>query len=391
MSTKVAPEILPVPAEDDVKQRPVNVPISVVPTALPTTAVATDEKANLSLTEDRAKLRLIEHVHQQSCYKMNAAIESSVSNVAPSMSYDVELTTFFETRDVSNVVVPYPAGAPLDNTEPVPDIWVIHVPPSCPVFKSGEHEVPVPHTDLVCDCTVCRASGKVDCETCSGAGNVKCVGCKGSANMTCASCKGHKTIAKEETNQAGAKVKKQVNCDVCHATGKVKCGHPGCQQGRLDCNTCQHTGKVECSTCTGHGKMKQSKKLTVKWLTVHDSGVVVPTRGAGKARGPPDADLSKAQGDSIVDVTKETVTTEADCEGASHMHADVLSQVKTFLKRHTPEPNGKILQQKLLVRTIPVYTITYLWHKRPRLFWVYGKEQRVFENSYPQTCSCSLM
>ena len=58
-------------------------------------------------------------------------------------------------------------------------------------------------------------------------------------------------------------------------------------------------------------------------------------------------------------------------------------------------PEEKILRQRHQVRVVPVTKVNYEWKGRPRSFFVYGYEKKVYlpNNSYPQSCcwGCALM
>jgi molecular chaperone DnaJ len=100
----------------------------------------------------------------------------------------------------------------------------------------------------------------------------------------------------ETCNGTGAaKGSKPVECDTCHGAGTVRVSQ-GFFQLQQTCPRCRGTGKIirnPCDTCLGQGRVRRTKKLSVKIPAGVDNGDRIRLSGEGEAgrNGGPAGDL----------------------------------------------------------------------------------------------------
>ena len=171
-------------------------------------------------------------------------------------AYRTTVTTQIEKRWLEDHEVPFrgqllPAQfRPKSQVDP----WKINFPRFAD-FASHRHSIDLPDTRKACDCSTCRASGKVTCSSCSGSGKVTCYKCRGRGQ-----------------NQKTREIPYIAVCTTCSGTGKSDSGRGSgtcysCGGGRqvnktrteeyyVPCGTCAASGKVTCSTCRGSGEVR---------------------------------------------------------------------------------------------------------------------------------------
>jgi molecular chaperone DnaJ len=101
----------------------------------------------------------------------------------------------------------------------------------------------------------------------------------------CETCKG----------SGAAKGSNPVQCETCHGTGQVRVSQ-GFFQLQQACPRCRGSGKIvknPCDTCLGQGRVRRSKKLSVKIPAGVDTGDRIRLSGEGEAgrNGGPAGDL----------------------------------------------------------------------------------------------------
>jgi molecular chaperone DnaJ len=92
-----------------------------------------------------------------------------------------------------------------------------------------------------------------------------------------------------------AKGSKPVDCDTCHGAGSVRVSQ-GFFQLQQTCPRCRGTGKIvrnPCDSCLGQGRVRRTKKLSVKIPAGVDNGDRIRLSGEGEAgrNGGPPGDL----------------------------------------------------------------------------------------------------
>jgi len=172
-------------------------------------------------------------------------------------AYRTTVTTQIEKRWLEDHEVPFrgqllPAlFLPKSQIDP----WKMNFPRFAD-FASHHRSIDLPDTRKACDCSTCRASGKVTCSSCSGSGEVTCYKCRGSGQnqrtreipyiavctrcdgtFTCHSCHGSRRVNKTRTEEY------YVPCGTCAASGEVTC------------STCGGSGEVMCPRCEGQGRL----------------------------------------------------------------------------------------------------------------------------------------
>ncbi|GIY61465.1 uncharacterized protein CDAR_197461 [Caerostris darwini] len=235
------------------------------------------------------------------------------------------------------------SGQSIDGIEngPIPDPWDVDV--GVPT-KFLDHKITteIPHSAYVKQCHTCHGRKKVTCSSCGGFGTESCSSCSGSGkdsdDNSCTSCGG-----------SGSRY-----CWVCSGSGKVKCG-----------------------TCDGHGDLKHYRLLIVTWKN-HINDYVsnsdnlpgdLVTQVEGK-------DLFCEQGIQVIPMTM-ALDNEINIASSS------------LIREHSVSfPSEQILAQRHKLRAVPITRAKYIWRSKTGEFYVYGYENKVYFERYPQQCCC---
>ena len=211
----------------------------------------------------------------------------------------VKLNSRLEARSLSEATKPYHAGQAYERRAVSSRnfaVWSYALrEPGAPV-RFGQPSAPVvlrvPHSDVLLDCAVCDAHGRLACGKCSGHGKILCQKCAGAQHIGCKKCDGVgqaqcRTCCGRGENDCphcrnGTDIVTQRRCTSCHGrgyspcaecqhgyqpckpcgtTGQVSC--PGCgAQGYVSCKTCAGSGELSCDSCDGSGELISTYYLT---------------------------------------------------------------------------------------------------------------------------------
>ncbi|GFY56453.1 uncharacterized protein TNIN_174781 [Trichonephila inaurata madagascariensis] len=153
-------------------------------------------------------------------------------------------------------------------------------------------------------------------------------------------------------------------CTICAGTGKVSCGR------------CHETKILKCGTCHAYGKLRFYTKLTVKWkrhkLDHVSNASKLPTDLIRKVSG---KELFKEQGETVQPINFPINS--------------ALNEASTNLITSLSTPvNARVLMQRHSLVAIPYTRATYIWRRKKGQFYVYGYQQEVYFQEYPQQCCC---
>lgn len=199
-----------------------------------------------------------------------------------------------------------------------------------------------------------------------------CKECQGSGKRTCPHCNGMQTAER---------------CHHCQDFRKVNCHHCSAS-GRVTCHECRGNGSITCTECQGFRTLLMTQVVTVRWSTYKQSDVVQPDKPAPVAGQQvlPDDKVRSASGTTIVQM-------DAGFLGPEHMpmqvHRAVHDRYRASLGDHAQfmmKEGARLLLQRVIVRTVPVFEIKYKYSNSEYMFWAYGNEMNVYESDYAQNC-----
>eukprot|EP00079_Xenopus_tropicalis_P024504 XP_012817173.1 PREDICTED: protein SSUH2 homolog isoform X2 [Xenopus tropicalis] len=314
-----------------------------VPTPNPAVPPPLDPNWSLpAITEDVAKESLLEYASDKLCYGTSPAKNLEVKELRPFNTYRYRLETFTESRVFEKQIKPY-EGEKDDKGAKVPKSpW--EIPVRCPVlFKDGEQKMPVVGTTSIKTCDLCKGKGTVTCGECSGSGTVQCSACYG-------------ILRTDEV------------CSSCHDFGTQNCV---CYKGILLCNVC--SGKKQVASFT---------QMVITWKTetyefVADHNTDFPTDKFKKVQGEKIFTDEQPLVPPIVNFHRQSINTTS--QEALEYHQSELSS------------SSRMLRQRQSIEWLPLTRVHYEWKESEYSYYVYGKENRVYAEKYPQKFHCSVM
>lgn len=303
---------------------------------------------NAGLTNDEARNALLEHVGSSCCMGKGPANKMEIKQIEYSFTHVLVLETFSEKRQTCWEYKPFRGGHVDDACcgRP-PNIWEI-IPSKEPTpFKDGKYTTTVPFTEYVQSCFQCNSTGRKRCCSCDGVGSLSCNFCNNmgttSNGTSCTSCNG---------------------------------------RGRRSCFSCNSSGFQECSNCLGSGKLKYYQKLKITWKNHIDEHISEPNFI-------PKDKLKTVCGDIIYKDQAPRVypinyISTPDIAQASH--SLIAKHEQVYLSKERP------LIQQQTVQVIQVATVHYEHNGKSNLYYIFGKESKVYAPNYPSSCcGCTIM
>jgi len=277
----------------------------------------------IMLSEEDAREYLLEFVKGNCCYGRSAANLMDIKITKSTFPMHLTLETFIEKRKTGVVRIPYDGG-PVDGPRngPAPLPWKIPCSPTSK-FEDETIKLKIPNTTTVKNCGKCQGKGWKKCKICRGRGLTK--------------------------------------------------------SGEKRCTVCQGLGKKQCKKCDGCGKFREFVQMTVnfenKFLGVISSleGIGVPKKYVQKAIG--------------TVVSHQEAPRVAPIQGC---HNDAIQEASAdFVQKHVAlaaHNNSRILQQRQILQSVPVFECEFTFEEVIGRFWIYGEERAVYIKDYPQTC-----
>lgn len=276
-----------------------------------------------------------------------------IDEIAPRVSYKLQLRSQYEDRSVAQTSVPY-TGGPIDEHGQPPDPW--DLPLRRPTdFEERTETMALPHTERVRMCAGCAGYGRIDCATCAATGRVQCPACQG---------KGYREKQEMRTqHEKGGGT----------TTGMVAVKEPcACHSGEVTCSACGGNGRNTCPTCAGACKTKHFDQVTIAFHAVTASDLLDPTDV-------PDHLIRAAQGENIVDERA------ARLDSVPPLQGEVDERVRGLLaKSHAAdERKSRLLFQSLKVEQVNIQEVRYRYAGKALRLWVYGDDARVYAPGAP--------
>ncbi|XP_054711191.1 protein SSUH2 homolog [Uloborus diversus] len=293
------------------------------------------------ITELDVREACLQYVSEHCCYGQKFARDAEYTEIKNKCTFHYKLETFGEKRESVQRFAPY-KGQPIDGPEngPPPHPWSIQVQANTP-FQDGKVQMEIPHTAYVKTCGTCVGNGRVRCSSCSGQGGSTCWNCGGRGR---------------DNNE---------RCTSCDGTGRKRCW------------TCNGTGQETCDTCDRRGKLKHYRVLIVTWKN-HIDHFVTETSSLPKEL------ILEAGGRQLCRDENTRVFPIVD---AQDMSVNMASS-NLLAKHGRAFPNEMIRKQRHQLRAVPLTRIRYRWKNKDGEFYVYGFQNKVYFESYPQKCCC---
>ncbi|XP_073501403.1 protein SSUH2 homolog [Phyllobates terribilis] len=306
----------------------------------------TDRRA-LLITEAAAKQAFQEYGNGKCCYGSSPAKDMTTEELQPFNTYRYSLETFTESRICEWITAQY-TGQHVDapNAGSVLQPW--EIPVVVPdMFKDGAQTMKVPNTTCVKTCSNCKGMGKNMCLKCHGTGRIQCMWCNGT----------------------GRRLQMEM-CQQCYGVGTESC------------RMCNISYIQTCVTCAGTGQVLTYLQLSTTWknnkyqfLSDHHSEF--------------SADLFQAvHGERIHTEEQLSATPLSDFPDSSITWAS-----QNALEQHRMQFSSscRVLRQRQSVELIPLTKVQYVWKGKKLNYFVYGMENKVFAQNYPQKCCCAVM
>ncbi|XP_055940378.1 protein SSUH2 homolog [Argiope bruennichi] len=295
-----------------------------------------------SLSDQEIRDLCFEYIQDYYCYGSKFISDMILTDIKTEFIYHYRLESFTEKRESSDAAYPY-YGQPVDGAENgrAPGLW--DIPIGAPKwFTEEKRSAEIPHTSYVKTCGRCNGTKKVTCPRCIGTGMAKCPTCSGKGKDS-------------EDNF----------CTECRGKGKISCW------------LCSKTGSVSCKTCSGTGKLKHQKQLDVTWR-IHPEDFFTNTYALPKLY------LLEAEGKEILRQEGQTV------QPINFEQNAVLNEgsVALIAKHNSSFSDEKILAQRHYLRKIPLTKVMYAWSAKRGEFYIYGFQNKVYFEHYPQQCCC---
>lgn len=299
-----------------------------------------------SISEDDARNALMDYAKNKCCYRSTPAEEMDFHELRPFNTYRYRLETFTESRTCKWVTKPYTGQAvdsPVFGIPPQPWDIPIQIPA---MFKDDEINMPVPHTSSLKACPQCLGICRTVCKKCHGTGRVRCWVCNGTGRRF---------------------------DDVCHH----------CRgQGTESCTTCHSTRYERCVGCSGRGQILNYIELTVtRKNNIHefvaDHNSEFPTELFKKVNGEKIFMDEQLLLPPLVNFPALSIN-QASQNALQNHHAQFSS-------------TSRMLRQRHCIEWLPLTKVEYIWRGNRYDYFVYGKENKVYTDNYPQKCCCVIM
>ncbi|XP_075688641.1 protein SSUH2 homolog [Rhinoderma darwinii] len=318
-------------------------PLPAGQTSCPT---STDRRATF-ITDAVAKQAFREYRKSKCCCGAAPAKEMTTEELLPLNTYRYCLETFTESRNCEWVTEQY-TGQHVDSANIGSALQPWEVPVVVPdMFKDGTQKMKVPNTSSVKACSQCKGMGKNMCLKCHGTGRIQCTWCNGT----------------------GRRMQMEM-CPQCFGSGTESC------------RMCSSTNAQNCVSCAGRGQVLTYMQLNVTWknnqyqfISDHHSEF--------------SSDLFKTvHGEKIFTDEQLSVSPLADFPDSSITWAS-----QNALEQHRTQFSSscRVLRQRQSVELLPLTKVQYSWKGNQRNYFVYGKENLVYVQNYPQKSCCAVM
>ncbi|KAJ8035513.1 Protein SSUH2-like [Holothuria leucospilota] len=307
-----------------------------------------------SVEDEKVREAICTFANKKCCYGTGAAEKMSFTNIAAAGALHYQLETFTEERRTCWKHEPYYGGyVDGQNNGQTPAVWDIVCEPNA-MFETHTKRSEVPHSSEVKECHGCHGRGYRRCHRCHGRGRVRCSSCHGS---------GRRRVYEDGHNH-------YESCGWCGGDGRKR------SSSSVDrCTSCGGDGRVTCHTCDGYCRLRWYIQLTVQFTNNLEDYIHETTDM-------PDELIRDVSGEVVFEQTLPFVWP------ITQYHvADINTNSTRIVEKHRNAwPNAKLLQQRQVLRSVPVTEVKYLFKEKEGRFWVYGYEYEVHCPDYPHNC-----
>ncbi|XP_034020466.1 protein SSUH2 homolog [Thalassophryne amazonica] len=320
-------------------------PVPLQPVAPPQPGPAQEEWSIPSLSEDIAREAFKSFVSSHCCWNKDPANDGVITNMEPFNTYRYRLETFTESRSTEWAHKPHEGETADFYIQPAPRPWEIQATPPT-LFTNHKEEIRVPYTSSVKECHTCRASGTKPCAECNGSGHKACWVCSGSGKRG------------------------EENCNRCNSTGKDRC------------DACAGRGTKDCDTCKGKRNLLTFIQLKVEWTNNVQDDVTYQNSGLKE--------------DQLQSVHGKELFTNSQILGyplVGFPNPAISEASSRLVREHQSKyaQSSRILQQRQTVELIPITKVNYKWKGNSHVYFVFGIENCVSVQNYPETCCCVIL
>ncbi|XP_070978495.1 protein SSUH2 homolog [Oncorhynchus clarkii lewisi] len=295
------------------------------------------------LPEQTIRDVLVDWVRNKPLLSPTAARGMVITGITHEVAYCYRLETFTEHRSVclrfepqcktsKAPVSPKPAG---EVQEPQP--WKVPVTPA-KMFHNQVLNYRLIHTDRVTGCSYCQEHKWVMCKACCASTRVRCPVCHGRGRGTkkpCRECKGEKMVP---------------------------------------CMSCMSLGRVCCEMCVGNGQLCYFKELRVDYHCHLDRYLL------GVPGGIPEERISHAIGEILHNGLGQKV-----CPISTFSVEEVNAASQRMVRSsHSSWPQCRIIQQRHLLRAVPVTRVQYRWRDTSGSVFIFGVDHSIYWPDYPE-------
>ncbi|XP_073431028.1 protein SSUH2 homolog isoform X2 [Dendrobates tinctorius] len=301
----------------------------------------------LLITEAAAKQAFQEYGNGKCCYERSVAKDMTTEELQPFNTYRYSLETFTESRICDWITEQY-TGQHVD----APDAGSLLQPWEIPVvvpdmFKDGTQTMKVPNTTCVKTCSHCQGMGRNMCLKCHGSGRVQCMWCSGT----------------------GRRLQMEM-CQQCYGAGTESC------------RMCNISNIQTCVTCAGRGQVLAYLQLSTIWKNNKYQFI--------------SDHHSEFSADLFQSVHGERIHTDEQLSATPLSHfpdSSIIWASQNALDQHRTQFSSscRVLRQRQTVELIPLTKVQYVWKGKKLNYFIYGMENKVFAQNYPQKCCCAVM
>ncbi|XP_075178177.1 protein SSUH2 homolog [Anomaloglossus baeobatrachus] len=320
---------------------------SLTPDSAGSSCPTNTDRSMLLITEAAAKQAFHEYGNSKCCYGSSPAKDMTTAELQPFNTYRYSLETFTESRTCEWITEQY-TGQHVDATNAGSVLQPWEIPVVVPdMFKDGTQTMKVPNTTSVKTCPHCKGMGKNMCLKCHGTGRIQCMWCNGT----------------------GRRLQMEM-CQQCYGIGTESC------------RMCNPSIIQNCVTCTGKGQVLTYLQLSTTWKNNKYQFI--------------SDDYSEFSPDLFHAVHGERIHTDEQLSASplsNFPDATITWASQNALDQHRMQFSSscRVLRQRQCVELLPLTKVQYVWKGKKLSYFVYGTENKVFVQNYPQKCCCAVM
>ncbi|GMS97099.1 hypothetical protein PENTCL1PPCAC_19274 [Pristionchus entomophagus] len=359
----------------------------------------------LPFREEEIREALKREAKRHRWWKESAAKKMQIGELENSSCIQYVLESFTEARSTSEATEAYTLGQYLDrhgddSGSSQQNPWDYEVMPNM-MFVEQTRVMELPGSSRMGKCTGCSAEGSTHCFHCRGNGQDKCGFCRGTGMKSGVAHPAvythpmvasfpHADLSRGYASSSTAMVRHGNNTygvgTPMYFMSKTGVPPPGlgthdlcymCHgRGVRECHYCKGGGKKVCSTCGGSGSVRSFSKLIVQF-ELEKSDYITPCEV-------PEMLIRQAE-------SKEIFMEQANyVRPISKYHVKEVNENSRMLcVKHLERVMGKsrVIQQRHSLHAIPLCRVAFSLGNQTGVFWVYGRDARIYFPKYPSKCT----